>query len=130
MKVLFKKLEKLSGQAGIMLGNGWTYLILGSAKESLDHYRGHDKTNQVFAGGPRAGKDRCADPSSLRTLEGICGLARCTGQHKLGERDCVEDRGAHALIPLLGKRKEGAAWSARHENLQKELSGEPCREVR
>jgi len=33
----------------------------------------------------------------------------------------VEDRGAHALIPLLGKRKEGAAWSARHENLRKEL---------
>jgi hypothetical protein len=38
MKVLFKNLEKLSGPVVIMPGNGWTYLILGHTKESVDQY--------------------------------------------------------------------------------------------
>ena len=46
------------------------------------------------------------------------------------QRDGVEDSGPDALIPLLGKRKDGARCPARHGNLRRELSDVWCQAVR
>ena len=48
----------------------------------------------------------------------------------LCQRDGVEDSGADALVPLLGRRNDGVERPARHRNLRVELSDERCWAVR
>ena len=52
---------------------------------------------------------------TILTLE----LASRRDEGEVGQRDGAQDSGPDALVPLLGKGNEGAGWSARHENLQK-----------